>query len=71
VSKELPPQGTCQPVAPLAVMYVLRAASGDYVGEGGTLNSDRSYAKRYASEEEAREDAKANRIYCNFVAEVA
>ncbi len=34
--------------------FIIKAASGDYVGDGDTFNSQRSYAKRFASREEAQ-----------------
>jgi hypothetical protein len=69
---ELPPQGTCQETGPPAVIqYLLRARAGDYVGEGGTFNSSREYAKRFDSEKQARSYAKEHRMYTDFVAETA
>jgi hypothetical protein len=50
---------------------LLRAVAGDYVGEEGTFNTQRSYAKRFDSEDEAREYTKTHRMYSDFVAEVA
>lgn len=50
-------------------MVILKTLSGDYVGEGGTFNSSRDYAKRFASEDEARAYAKENRMHANFTAE--
>lgn len=35
--------------------FLLRCQTGDYLGEGGTLNTDRSYAVRFDSKEEAFE----------------
>lgn len=48
---------------------ILRAGSMDWIGEGPTLNSCRDWAKLFSSEEEAREYAGENRIYCDFTAE--
>lgn len=50
---------------------ILKCHSGDYVGEEGTLNSRRDWAKRFDSEVEAREYAKTNRIYSDFKVETA
>jgi hypothetical protein len=50
---------------------ILKSLSGDYVGEGGTFNSCRDYAKRFTSEEEARAYAKENRMLTDFTAEAA
>lgn len=50
---------------------ILKTLSGDYVGEGGTFNSSRDYAKRFASEEEARSYAKENRMHADFISEAA
>lgn len=50
---------------------ILKSLSGDYVGEGGTFNSSRAFAKRFASEDEARAYAKANRMHAEFTVEAA
>lgn len=50
---------------------ILKTRSGDYVGDGGTFNSQRDYAKRFQSEEEGREYAKSNRMHADFIAEAA
>lgn len=50
---------------------ILKTRSGDYVGEGGTVNSSRDYAKRFSSEEEGLAYTKDNRMHAEFTAEAA
>lgn len=50
---------------------ILKANVHGYVGEGGTLNTNRDYAKRFDSEQEALAYAKENRIHTDFTSEPA
>ena len=50
---------------------ILKANVHGYVGEGGTLNSNRDYAKRFDSEQDARTYAKENRIMTEFTVDAA
>lgn len=51
------------------IAVILRAGLQDWIGEGGTLNSNRDWAKLFRSEYEARGYAHENRIYADFTAE--
>lgn len=41
--------------------YILKAVTGDYLGEGDTFNSDREYAKRFPTVESAEDVAASMR----------